>query len=62
MKIRKMRKQIIVLLLIFMIVTKAEKSYAWGKTGHELVAKIAYQLLDDSTRKMVKEYLGNISF
>lgn len=62
MKIRKMRKQIIVLLLIFIIVTKAEKSYAWGKTGHELVAKIAYQLLDDSTRKMVKEYLGNISF
>lgn len=34
---------------------------AWGKKGHELVAQIAFQFLDDSTKKIVKGYLGNLS-
>jgi hypothetical protein len=50
------------ILLFASLFFKVENSFAWGKTGHELVAKVAFQLLDDSTRKMVKEYLGNISF
>ena len=37
------------------------KTMAWGKTGHELVAKVAFQILDDSTQKIVKQYLGNIT-
>lgn len=36
-------------------------SFAWGKTGHELVAEIAFQFLDDSTKQIVQDYLGNLS-
>ena len=38
-----------------------QKIYAWGKTGHELIAEIAFHFLDDSTKAMVKDYLGNLS-
>ncbi len=49
----------VLLLLIFSFCNK--KSYAWGKTGHELVAEIAFHFLDDSTKALVKGYLGNLS-
>lgn len=38
-----------------------QKSYSWGKTGHELVAKIAFHFLDEPTKKIVQEYLGSYS-
>lgn len=38
-----------------------QKSMAWGKTGHSLVAEVAFKLLDDSTQKIVKQYLGNLT-
>ncbi len=38
-----------------------QKSLAWGATGHALVAEIAFNLLDDSTKKIVKYYLGNMT-
>jgi hypothetical protein len=50
------------ILFSFMLLTGSGKVYAWGKTGHELVAKIAFHFLDDSTRKLVLNYLGNLSF
>lgn len=34
---------------------------AWGKTGHSLVAEIAFNFLDEPTQKIVKQYLGNLS-
>ncbi len=34
---------------------------AWGKTGHNLVAEIAFQLLDEPTKKIVQGFLGNMS-
>ncbi len=37
------------------------KSFACGKTGHELVAQVAFRFLDDSTQKIVKQYLGKVS-
>lgn len=40
----------------------SERSFAWGKRGHELVGKIAYHFLDEPTRELVKKYLGNLSF
>ena len=29
-----------------------QKSMAWGKTGHSLVAEVAFKLLDDSTQRL----------
>ncbi len=50
------------LLALLIVVGTAEKTLAWGKTGHELTAKVAYALLDDSTRKIVQQFLGKTSF
>ena len=56
-----MKKNIISLTFIIMLLTASGKVFAWGKTGHELVAQIAFHFLDDSTKKIVKQYLGNLS-
>ena len=50
-----------VLILIFLMVTTSENCLAWGKKGHELVAEIAFHYMDDSTKKIVKDFLGNLS-
>jgi hypothetical protein len=34
---------------------------AWGKTGHDIVAEIAFHYLDDSTKKNVQHYLKKMS-
>jgi hypothetical protein len=47
--------------ILFVCLGKPNNSMAWGKTGHELVAQIAFQFLDDSTKKKVESYLGNLS-
>ncbi len=57
-----MKKKIIPFVLALFFFTQSEKLLAWGKTGHELVGSIAYHFLDDSTRKLVMDYLGNMSF
>lgn len=49
------------LLLFFTLTIFTQKSFAWGKTGHALVAEIAFKILDDSTKKIVTEYLGKIT-
>ena len=49
------------LLLIALISFQTSKVFAWGKTGHELVAEVAFHYLDDSTQKIVKQYLGNMT-
>jgi len=36
-------------------------SYGWGRTGHSIVAEIAFQYLDDSTKQTIKTYLGDMS-
>jgi hypothetical protein len=35
--------------------------FAWGKTGHGLVAEMAFSRLDDHTRQVVQKYLGDMS-
>lgn len=57
-----MRKIVIFYALFILFTTVSKKSFAWGKTGHELTGSIAFKLLDDSTKKIVLEYLGNLSF
>ncbi len=49
------------LLSIVFLFGTIQKSFAWGATGHALVAEIAFKLLDDSTKKIVKSYLGNMT-
>jgi S1/P1 Nuclease len=56
-----MKKRILSILLIAIFITTSARSYAWGKRGHELVAQIAFRFLDDSTKQIVKKYLGNLS-
>ena len=56
-----MKKGIAALLFIIILVSASERSMAWGKKGHELVAEIAFKFLNDSTKKIVKGYLGNLS-
>ena len=60
-KFIKMKKGISVFLLIVFFIPISCKTYAWGKRGHELVAEIAFTFLDDSTKQIVKKYLGNLS-
>ena len=57
-----MKKKMIPFVFAMLLVVTAEKALAWGKTGHELVGKIAYHFLDDSTRQLVLSYLGDMSF
>ena len=56
-----MKKKIFVSAFILFTVSISQKSLAWGKKGHEIVAEIAFRFLDDSTKKIVKNFLGNLS-
>jgi S1/P1 Nuclease len=55
------KKRLVAVLLMLMFSICNQKIYAWGKTGHELVAEIAFYFLDDSTKALIKNYLGNLS-
>lgn len=57
-----MKKQISAFFLILLTMIYSQPSFAWGKRGHEMVGQIAYNLLDEPTRELVKKYLGNLSF
>ncbi|MEP6674406.1 MAG: S1/P1 nuclease [Ferruginibacter sp.] len=56
-----MRKGILYCVLAASLLSMPCISFAWGKKGHELVAEIAFHFLDDSTKKVIKDYLGNMS-
>ena len=60
-KIIFMRKTISLIFLCLTLSIFSQKALAWGKTGHNLVAEIAFQLLDEPTKKIVQEYLGKMS-
>ena len=56
-----MKKCLFSFVLAALLLALPGRSLAWGKSGHSLVAEIAYHFLDDSTKKLVKNYLGNMS-
>jgi hypothetical protein len=35
--------------------------FAWGRTGHSIVAEIAFHYLNDSTKHIIESYLGSMS-
>lgn len=37
-------------------------TFAWGKTGHHLVADIAGSIMNENVKENVQKYLGNTSF
>lgn len=57
----KMKKCFLSLILAAMLFAIPSRTMAWGKTGHGLVAEIAYHFLDDSTKQLVKKYIGDMS-
>jgi hypothetical protein len=56
-----MKKIVMVLCLVVSLNNISERSMAWGKKGHEMVAEIAFHYLDQPTKDLVKKYLGNLS-
>ncbi len=48
-------------LLSLVSVTLCTHSFAWGKKGHEIVAEVAFHYLDDTTRKLVTNFLSDMS-
>src|SRR5882672_7852319 len=56
-----MKKCFLSLVLAAVLLSIPGRSLAWGKTGHGLVAEIAYHFLDDSTKALVKKYINNMS-
>lgn len=56
-----MNKSLLVVVFAALVFAIPTKSFAWGAKGHGLVAEIAFHFLDDSTKMMVKKYLGNLT-
>ncbi len=38
-----------------------QKTYAWGRTGHSIVAQIAFSYLDEQTKKNLLQYLDTLT-
>jgi hypothetical protein len=56
-----MKKRAVVFALFIIMFPGSKDCLAWGKKGHELVAEIAFRFMDDSTKQIVKSFLGNLS-
>lgn len=56
-----MKKGILLAFLMQLSLLYSLTSYAWGIRGHQLVAEIAFHLLDESVRQKVQFYLGRMS-
>jgi len=56
-----MKKTFSYLAFVILLLSTSQKSFAWGRTGHELVAEVAFSILDEGTQKIVKQYLGNMT-
>lgn len=61
-KLTYMKKIFPAILLMLIFAGTSQRLFAWGKTGHELTGSIAFHFLDDSTKKIVLEFLDGLSF
>jgi hypothetical protein len=52
--------------ILFMMLTLLAilplKTFAWGDKGHEMVAEIAFNQLDNKTKKIILSYLNGMTF
>jgi glycopeptide antibiotics resistance protein len=53
-----MKKKLALSALLTLIISVPQRSFAWGKTGHGIVAEIAFSFLDTNTKTAVRQYLG----
>jgi hypothetical protein len=56
-----MRKSIIIITISVLSTLTPSKSFAWGKKGHNLVAEIAFNYLDENTKNIVLQYLDGMT-
>lgn len=56
-----MKNLFIKLAIAVVLIGTANKSFAWGRDGHHLVAEVAFHYLDEKTKDAVKHYLGKMS-
>jgi hypothetical protein len=47
--------------LLTLLILLPHKTWAWGKKGHALVAEVAFNYLDENTKKTVLHYLDGMS-
>ncbi len=51
----------IVYIVILLLIFGQTQSFAWGRRGHMLVVKIAFNMLDSATRERVEKYIEHVS-
>ena len=56
-----MRKSIYIITILIVAFFTPTKSYSWGKRGHNLVAEVAFNYLDENTKKIVLQYLDGMT-
>lgn len=54
-------KNYILSILVLITISIPAKSFAWGKKGHNLVAEVAFNYLDENTKKIVLQYLDGMT-
>jgi hypothetical protein len=54
-------KNYILSILVLITFSIPVKSFAWGKKGHNLVAEVAFNYLDENTKKIVLQYLDGMT-
>ena len=52
-----MNKFLVSITFLISILIIPSKTFAWGKKGHALVAEVAFNYLDENTKKIVLQYL-----
>jgi hypothetical protein len=56
-----MNKALITLSFLLTLLISPSKTFAWGKQGHALVAEVAFNYLDENTKKEVLKYLDGMT-
>lgn len=56
-----MKNSIIIITISVLSILTPTRSFAWGKKGHNLVAEVAFNYLDENTKKIVLQYLDGMT-
>ena len=48
--------------MVFMVFLSTSHAFAWGRTGHYLIADITESIMKKSVMENVQKYLGDMSF
>lgn len=56
-----MKKSITIILIYILSLFIPSQSFAWGRKGHDLVAEIAFNYLNENTKKIVVDYLDGMT-